>query len=94
MLSAAGVQRLLASLLLAFFAYNFEETTAMKVLTKKMILFFVVACAGLALVSGSRLRIDEGSHDLLAIGTGVIGVAVLVFAAKLFKAALTAADSN
>lgn len=66
----------------------------MTFLTRALILVFLVACVGVAFVSVSRLRISEGSHDLLTFGSGVIGIVLLVLAAKIFQAALTAAKTN
>lgn len=66
----------------------------MKSFTRALLVFFTLACAGVALVSVSRSRIGDGNHDLLTIGCGVIGVVLLVVAAKIYKTALTARESN
>lgn len=66
----------------------------MKSFNRALLIFFTVACAGVALVSVSRLRIGDGYHDLLTIGSGVFGVVLLVIAAQIYRAALTARKTN
>lgn len=66
----------------------------MKPFTTSLALFFLVACAGLALLFVSRSRIEAGQHDLLAIGVGVAGVAVLGLASVIFRGALNLSTDN
>lgn len=66
----------------------------MKFFDRALLVCFAVGCAGIVLVSVSHSRIGDGNHDLLTIGSGVIGVVFLVIAAKIFTTALSAGDSN
>jgi drug/metabolite transporter (DMT)-like permease len=60
----------------------------MKPFTLALVLFLFVAGAGIALLSLSRHKLESGQLDILAIGAGLLGVALLVLAAVIFKAAL------
>lgn len=60
----------------------------MKPVAMALALFFVVACAGIGLISLSRSRIEAGQYGLLTIGLGLGGIAALGLAAVIYKGAL------